>query len=159
MIYAASDFNYSHDVIFCDNSGCYECNKLGGSMEYLAMEVRRLMYTVICFQCLIQLTEGSAYQKYLKLFSYLLTMCICCNVIFSFAGQVENQFSEADQLYERWEKEWREMTASDRIDEGETYYKKLWEDEIIGGAHEEYDRRNGGDGDVQQDTGGDSVAD
>ena len=86
-------------------------------------------------------------------------MCICCNVIFSFAGQVENQFSEADQLYERWEKEWREMTASDRIDEGETYYKKLWEDEIIGGAHEEYDRRNGGDGDVQQDTGGDSVAD
>lgn len=128
-------------------------------MEYLAMEVRRLMYTVICFQCLIQLTEGSAYQKYLKLFSYLLTMCICCNVIFSFAGQVENQFSEADQLYERWEKEWREMTASDRIDEGETYYKKLWEDEIIGGAHEEYDRRNGGDGDVQQDTGGDSIAD
>lgn len=128
-------------------------------MEYLAMEVRRLMYTVICFQCLIQLTEGSAYQKYLKLFSYLLTMCICCNVIFSFAGKVENQFSEADQLYERWEKEWREMTASDRIDEGETYYKKLWEDEIIGGAHEEYDRRNGGDGDVQQDTGGDSVAD
>lgn len=128
-------------------------------MEYLAMEVRRLMYTVICFQCLIQLTEGSAYQKYLKLFSYLLTMCICCNVIFSFAGQVENQFSEADQLYERWEKEWREMTASDRIDEGETYYKKLWEDEIIGGAHEEYDRRNGGEGDVQQDTGGASVAD
>ena len=128
-------------------------------MEYLAMEVRRLMYTVICFQCLIQLTEGSAYQKYLKLFSYLLTMCICCNVIFSFAGQVENQFSEADQLYERWEKEWREMTASERIDEGETYYKNLWEDEIIGGAHEEYDRRNGGDGDVQQDTGGDSVAD
>lgn len=130
-------------------------------MEYLAMEVRRLMYTVICFQCLIQLTEGSAYQKYLKLFSYLLTMCICCNVIFSFAGQVENQFSEADQLYERWEKEWREMTASDRIDEGETYYKKLWEDEIIGGAHEEYDRRNGNGGseDVQQDTGGASVAD
>ena len=130
-------------------------------MEYLAMEVRRLMYTVICFQCLIQLTEGSAYQKYLKVFSYLLTMCICCNVIFSFAGQVENEFSEADQLYERWEKEWREMTASDRIDEGETYYKKLWEDEIIGGAHEEYDRRhgNGGGEDVQQDTGGASGAD
>ncbi len=130
-------------------------------MEYLAMEVRRLMYTVICFQCLIQLTEGSAYQKYLKVFSYLLTMCICCNVIFSFAGQVENEFSEADQLYERWEKEWREMTASDRIDEGETYYKKLWEDEIIGGAHEEYDRSNGNGGgeDVQQDTGGASGAD
>lgn len=128
-------------------------------MEYLAMEVRRLMYTVICFQCLIQLTEGSAYQKYLKLFSYLLTMCICCNVIFSFAGQVENQFSEADQLYNRWEKEWREMTEADRIDEGEVYYKKLWEDEIIGGAQEEYDRRNGGGEDVRADTGRDSSAD
>lgn len=128
-------------------------------MEYLAMEVRRLMYTVICFQCLIQLTEGSAYQKYLKLFSYLLTMCICCNVVFSFVGQVENQFSEADQLYERWEKEWGEMTASDRIDEGETYYKKLWEDEIIGSAYEEYDRRIGGGEDVQADTGWDSGTD
>ena len=53
------------------------------------------------------------------------------------------------------------MSASDRIDEGETYYKKLWEDEIIGGAHEEYDRRNGNGGseDVQQDTGGASGAD
>ncbi|MDE6364202.1 MAG: hypothetical protein K2L86_08065 [Lachnospiraceae bacterium] len=128
-------------------------------MEHLAMEVRRLMYTVICFQCLIQLTEGSAYQKYLKLFSYLLTMCICCNVIFSFAGQVENQFSEADQLYKRWEKEWRAMTEADRIDEGEIYYKKLWEDEIIGNAHEEYDRRNGGGEDVRADTGGASSAD
>ena len=128
-------------------------------MEYLAMEVRRLMYTVICFQCLIQLTEGSAYQKYLKLFSYLLTMCICCNVVFSFVGQVENQFSEADQFYERWEKEWGEMTASDRIDEGETYYKKLWEDEIIGSAYEEYDRRIGGGEDVQADTGWDSGTD
>lgn len=128
-------------------------------MEYLAMEVRRLMYTVICFQCLIQLTEGSAYQKYLKLFSYLLTMCICCNVVFSFVGQVENQFSEADQLYERWEKEWGEMTASDRIDEGETYYKKLWEDEIIGSAYEEYDRRIGGGEDVQADTEWDSGTD
>ena len=128
-------------------------------MEYLAMEVRRLMYTVICFQCLIQLTEGSAYQKYLKLFSYLLTMCICCNVVFSFVGQVENQFSEADQFYERWEKEWGEMTASDRIDEGETYYKKLWEDEIIGSAYEEYDRRIGGGEDVQADTEWDSGTD
>lgn len=55
-------------------------------MENLAVEVRRLVYTVICFQCLIQLTEGSGYQKYLKLFSYLLTMCICFNVVFFFCG-------------------------------------------------------------------------
>ena len=98
-------------------------------------------------------------KKYLKLFFLSADDVYLLQCDFSFAGQVENQFSEADQLYERWEKEWREMTASDRIDEGETYYKNLWEDEIIGGAHEEYDRRNGGDGDVQQDTGGDSVAD
>ena len=122
-------------------------------MEALAVEVRRLVYTVICFQCLIQLTEGSAYQKYLKLFSYLLTMCICCNVIFSFVGQVENSFSEADQLYARWEKEWREMIEADKIDEGETYYQQLWEDKIIGEAHEEYDNRIGGGEDASEHTG------
>lgn len=88
-------------------------------MENLAVEVRRLVYTVICFQCLIQLTEGSGYQKYLKLFSYLLTMCICFNVVFSFVGQVENSFSQADKLYERWEQEWKRMTEADQIYEGE----------------------------------------
>ena len=92
-------------------------------MDYLAAEVRRLVYTVICFQCLIQLTEGSAYQKYLKLFSYLLTMCICCNVAFSFLGQVENSFSEADALYSRWEEEWREMIEAEQIYEGADYYE------------------------------------
>ena len=106
-------------------------------MEILAAEVRRLVYTVICFQCLIQLTEGSVYQKYLKLFSYLLTMCICCNVVFSFVGQVENSFSRADQLYSRWEKEWREMTETERIDDGAAYYEQLWEEKIMGEAHEE----------------------
>lgn len=115
-------------------------------MEELAMEVRRLVYTVICFQCLIQLTEGSAYQKYLKLFSYLLTMCICCNVVFSFVGQVEKGFFEADALYAKWEKEWREMTRTDDIRQGEAYYEqRLWEDNIIGGAQAEYDSRGGGE--------------
>ena len=108
-------------------------------MEVLAAEVRRLVYTVICFQCLIQLTEGSAYQKYLKLFSYLLTMCICCNVVFSFIGQVENSFSEADQIYD--------ATA---------YYEQLWEEKIIGEAQEEYDSRNGGAENAGEDSGQDS---
>ena len=94
-------------------------------MENLAVEVRRLVYTVICFQCLIQLTEGSGYQKYLKLFSYLLTMCICFNVVFSFVGQVENSFSQADKLYERWEQEWKRMTEADQIYEGEAYYEQM----------------------------------
>lgn len=111
-------------------------------MEALAVEIRRLVYTVICFQCLLQLTEGSAYQKYLKLFSYLLTICICCNVIFSFAGQVESSFSEADKLYARWEKEWREMTETDRIYEGgASYEEKLWDDKIMKEAYNEYNSR------------------
>lgn len=128
-------------------------------MENMAVEVRRLVYTVICFQCLIQLTEGSGYQKYLKLFSYLLTMCICFNVIFSFVGQVENSFSEADKLYERWEREWKKMTEADQIYEGEAYYEQMWEEKIIGGAYEEYDSRNGGESDAGESSGQDSVGD
>lgn len=128
-------------------------------MENLAAEVRRLVYTVICFQCLIQLTEGSAYQKYLKLFSYLLTMCICCNVVFSFIGQVENSFFEADQLYSRWEKEWRKMTETDQIYDGAAYYEQLWNDKIIGQAHEEYDSRIGGMENAGEDSGQDSQDD
>ena len=125
-------------------------------MDYLAAEARRLVYTVICFQCLIQLTEGSVYQKYLKLFSYLLTMCICCNVVFSFLGQVENSFSEADALYSRWEEEWREMIEAEQIYEGANYYEQLWNDKIIGEVHEEYDSRNGGGENGGADSGADS---
>lgn len=126
-------------------------------MENLAVEVRRLVYTVICFQCLIQLTEGSGYQKYLKLFSYLLTMCICFNVIFSFMGQVENNFSKADKLYDRWEQEWKKMTETDQIYEGDAYYEQMWEEKIMGGAHKEYDNRNGGESDAGEHQGQDSV--
>ena len=126
-------------------------------MENLAVEVRRLVYTVICFQCLIQLTEGSGYQKYLKLFSYLLTMCICFNVVFSFVGQVENSFSQGDKLYERWEQEWKRMTEADQIYEGEAYYEQMWEEKIIGGAHQEYNSRNGGESDAGEGSGQDSV--
>lgn len=125
-------------------------------MELLAAEVRRLVYTVICFQCLIQLTEGSVYQKYLKLFSYLLTMCICCNVIFSFLGQMENSFSEADQLYSRWEKEWREMTETTQIYDGAAFYENLWNEKIIKEAQEAYDMKNGGSADGGEDSGSDS---
>lgn len=115
----------------------------------MAAEVRRLVYTVICFQCLLQLTEGSAYQKYLKLFSYLLTMCICCNVIFSFVGQVEDSFLEADKLYANWEKEWREMTEVENIYEGgAAYEEKLWDDKIINEAYNEYNSRKEGEEDA-----------
>ena len=130
-------------------------------MELFAVELRKLVYVVICFQCLLQLTEGSAYQKYLKLFSYLLTMCICCNLIFSFAGNMEASFYEADKLYLKWEQEWRKMTEADAIDEGEAYYEQeLWGDKILNEAYKEYDSRNGGEanegevsGQIEQDSG------
>lgn len=112
-------------------------------MELLATEVRRLVYTVICFRCLLQLTEGSDYQKYLRFFSYVLTLCICCNVIFSFAGQVGKCMDETDQLYAQWEEKWKEMTDGSQIQKGEEYYEqKLWGDKIMG---EVYDSQNGGE--------------
>lgn len=86
-------------------------------MEQLAAEVRRLVYTMICFQCLLQLTSGSAYQKYLKLFSYLLTLCVCCSVIFSAIGQIENSMLEADVLYDQWIKEWGEYNIKEVEDQ------------------------------------------
>lgn len=131
-------------------------------MEQLEMEIRRLVYTVICFQCLVQLTEGSVYRKYIKVFSYLLTMYICCSVIFSFAGQLENSFNEAEELYSEWEREWRDMIKTDNItddiDAGEAYYeKRLWEDKIIGGAREAYGKRNETESETETviDEGGD----
>ncbi|MCM1184358.1 MAG: hypothetical protein NC337_13385 [Roseburia sp.] len=79
-------------------------------MEQLAGEVRRLIYTIICFQCLLQLASGSVYRKYLKLLSYLLTLCICCSVLFSFMGQLRQSFGQADVLYEKWVQEWSEYS-------------------------------------------------
>lgn len=119
-------------------------------MEYLAAEVRKLIYTIICFQCLLQLTEGRPYQKYLKFFSYLLTMCICCNVIFQFAGQMEDQIHEADRLYAEWEEEWLRMTSGKqmRIEE-ENSGQRLWENRIMDEAYREYDSRKGEGEDVE----------
>lgn len=103
-------------------------------MEQLAGEVRRLIYTIICFQCLLQLTSGSAYQKYLKLFSYLLTLCICCSVLFSFIGQVEDSFRQADVMYEKWVKEWNEYNikgvSGQDVEQMAGWYEKAYgEDE------------------------------
>lgn len=83
-------------------------------------------------------------------------MCICCNVVFSFVGQVGNSFFEADQLYSRWEKEWQRMTRTDLIYDGAAYYEQLWEDKIIGDAHEEYDSRMGGVENAGEASGQDS---
>ena len=57
-------------------------------MEQLVTQMRVLIYTVICFQCLLQITQGSIYQKYLKLFMYLLTLCICCQILTNFVDKL-----------------------------------------------------------------------
>ncbi len=122
-------------------------------MGVLAAEIRRLIYTMICFQCLLQLTEKSAYQKYLKLFSYLLTMCICCNVVFTYVEQVEESLEKADQLYADWEREWMKLLSSEDASIEEEYSEqRLWEDKIIEEAYKEYDSQKGESGDVGEDS-------
>ncbi len=76
-------------------------------MEELALRVRAFVYTMICFQCLIQLSAGNSFYKYLKLISQLFALCICCNIIFSFLGIVEDGWKQADKVYEQWEKQWQ----------------------------------------------------
>ncbi|MCI9401301.1 MAG: hypothetical protein HFJ07_16205 [Lachnospiraceae bacterium] len=100
------------------------------NMNQLAAEVRKLVYTVICFQCLLQLTAGSPYQKYLKLFSYLLTMCICCTVVFSAIGQVKGSLSQSDALYQEWEKSWSQYNQKEV--EQDVREMAEWFEEAIG---------------------------
>lgn len=77
-------------------------------MEDLALRVRTFVYTMICFQCLIQLSVGNSFHKYLKLFSQLLALCICCNIFFSFFGIVEDGWEQADRIYEQWQEQWHD---------------------------------------------------
>ena len=108
-------------------------------MEQISGEVRNLVYVVICFQCLLQITEGSSYQKYLKFFSYMLTLCICCRILLSFSGEVTQDWLQADKICEAWQKDWKEGQILDE-QEFDSYSKRL-EKQIINKAQEEYDRR------------------
>lgn len=124
-------------------------------MEFLITEVRKLIYTIICFQCLLQLTEGSAYQKYLKLFSYLLTMCICCSVVVNFVNQVEESLDDADRLYAEWEEEWLKITSGKEMDIEEEYSRqRLWEEQIMDEAYKEYDSQKGEEENVEENSSG-----
>lgn len=118
-------------------------------MEQLKLEIRQLVYTVICFQCILQLTAGSAYQRYVKLFSYLLTMCMCCEVIFSFAGQLEESMLSAQQMYDEWESGWEGLTGLERIEESSEYYTdKIWKEKRPESAYEQYELEEGGASDA-----------
>ena len=108
-------------------------------MEQLATQMRVLIYTVICFQCLLQITQGSIYQKYLKLFMYLLTLCICCQILINFVDKLRNDWVGGDYASTEWMQKWNEDSTlpQEKIEQ----YSKWLEDRIIEDAQEEYDRR------------------
>ncbi|MBD5451759.1 MAG: hypothetical protein HDR25_03855 [Lachnospiraceae bacterium] len=120
-------------------------------MEQLAFEIRRLVYTVICFQCLLQFTAGSVYQRYLKLFSYFLTICMCCGVISLFVSRFEESMLSAQSIYDEWENEWQGLLDMERIRESSSYYTdQIWNEKILGSAYEQYDAvREGGEEDAK----------
>lgn len=120
-------------------------------MEQLTPEIRRLVYTVICFQCLLQFTAGSVYQRYLKLFSYFLTICMCCGIISSFMTQFEESMISAQNVYDEWEKEWQGLLDMERIRESSSYYTDtIWNEKILGSAYEQYNsEREGGEEDAK----------
>ena len=108
-------------------------------MEQLATQMRVLIYTVICFQCLLQITQGSIYQKYLKLFMYLLTLCICCQILTNFVDKLRSDWLGVDYAGTEWVQKWNEDSTlpQEKIEQ----YSKWLEDRIIEDAQEEYDRR------------------
>lgn len=108
-------------------------------MEQLVTQMRVLIYTVICFQCLLQITQGSIYQKYLKLFMYLLTLCICCQILTNFVDKLRNDWVGVDYASTEWMQTWNEDSTlpQEKIEQ----YSKWLEDRIIEDAQEEYDRR------------------
>ena len=108
-------------------------------MEQLVTQMRVLIYTVICFQCFLQITQGSIYQKYLKLFMYLLTLCICCQILTNFVDKLRNDWVGVDYASTEWMQTWNEDSTlpQEKIEQ----YSKWLEDRIIEDAQEEYDRR------------------
>ncbi len=69
-------------------------------------DVRVLVYTIICLECLLQFVSGSSYQKYLKLFTGLLVVCLCCSVVFSTISSIQNYKVEMKSFEELWEEQW-----------------------------------------------------
>lgn len=108
-------------------------------MEQLVTQMRVLIYTVICFQCLLQITQGSIYQKYLKLFMYLLTLCICCQILTNFVDKLRNDWVGVDYASTEWMQKWNEDSTlpQEKIEQ----YSKWLEDRVMEDAQEEYDRR------------------
>ena len=112
-------------------------------MEQLAGQMRTLIYTMICFQCLLQITQGSSYQKYLKFISYLLTVCICCQIILTFSGRIKEEWFSADVISQQWSNAWNgDALQQEQI---EQYSRKL-EEQIKDQVQQEYIRKEGENG-------------
>lgn len=80
-------------------------------MNEFAQSLRAFVYTVICIECLLQLTSGNVYHRYMKLFGYILIMCVSCNMIFGVLNQVEEKTRHMDEMYKEWLEQWEEMEA------------------------------------------------
>ena len=80
-------------------------------MSEFALSLRSFVYTVICLECLLQLTSGNSYHRYMKLFTYILMICISCKMIFNVVNQIEEKTQYMDGMYEEWLEQWEKMEA------------------------------------------------
>jgi hypothetical protein len=77
---------------------------------------------------------------------------MCCGVIYSFVGQLENSLLSAQQVYDEFEREWGGLTDIDRIRESSSYYTdQIWNGKIVGDAYEQYSIGEGGEGNAGLD--------
>lgn len=75
-------------------------------MKAFMSDIRVLVYTIICIQCLMQFVSGSSYRKYLKFFTGILVTCLCCSIIFSAVSSVQMYTKEMKDFEELWEEQW-----------------------------------------------------
>lgn len=81
-------------------------------MSEFTQGLRSFVYTVICMECLLQMTSQNSYHRYMKLFTYILIVCMSCNMIFAVMNQIEEKALHMDRMYEEWLEQWEEMEAS-----------------------------------------------
>lgn len=83
--------------------------------------MKKLIYTIICFKCILGITEGSPYHKYIKLFSNLLILCMCCSMILSLKQNVESTYID---LKTQWEEALDFIIDEEDIENGSRYYEE-----------------------------------
>lgn len=81
-------------------------------MSEFSHSLRSFIYAMICMECLLQLTNGSSYHRYMKLFTHILMVCISCSMIFGVVNQWEEKMLDMDKMYEEWLEQWDKMEVS-----------------------------------------------